>query len=152
MGWISDLISLVLIATVGAGIFYAIRLLQQLQQLRASRADMERFVAEFSSTVQRAEAGIKGLKQAARAGGDDLEKQIEKAQLLRDELHFLIESADQMASRISNEATSVARKILPEEPAPVTPIKQAVAEAPPVAASRAEQDLLKALGRAGGQS
>lgn len=59
--------------------------------MRASRTEMQRFILDFSATVGRAEAGIKGLKTAARSSGDDLEKLIERAHGLRDELHFLIE-------------------------------------------------------------
>lgn len=155
---ISNLISLILIGTVGTGIAYAIKLIKQLQELRGSRAEMERFVAEFSGTVLRAETGVKNLRQAAREGGDDLEKLIEKAQLIRDELHFLIESADTMASRISKEASGVARQIIVEPsvtpvvaPTPAPQVTAKVEPAPqPQPATKAERDLLQALGRLGG--
>ena len=156
-GIFSDIISLILIGTVVTGIAYAIKLIRQLQELRGSRAEMERFVTEFSGIVLRAETGVKNLRQAAREGGDDLEKLIEKAQLIRDELHFLIESADTMASRISKEASGVARQIIvePNAPAvaPVTPpAPQAAPKAEPIPqpATKAERDLLQALGRLGG--
>jgi cell division septum initiation protein DivIVA len=157
---ISDIISLILIGTVATGIAYAMKLIKQLQELRGSRAEMERFVAEFSGTVQRAETGVRNLRQAAREGGDDLEKLIEKAQLIRDELHFLIESADTMASRISKEASGVARQIINEPvaaaPSPTTtmpPAYKPAVEAPanaPQPATKAERDLMQALGQLGG--
>lgn len=152
----SNIISLILIGTVVTGIIYARKLLKQLAELRASRAEMERFVTEFSTSVQRAEAGVKGLRLAARESGDDLEKLIEKGQLLRDELHFLIESADSMASRISNQAASVARQILPEPtpqpPAapPTPPAAQVQSETRTAPTSKAEQELMRALGKLGG--
>ena len=113
-GILSLILDLALIGLLIAGIGYAMRLTRQLKGLRASRSEMERFVMEFSATVERAEAGIRGLKQAARSGGDDLEQLIEKAQMLRDELHFLVESADKIANRLSNAATNVARTKLSE--------------------------------------
>ena len=111
----SFILDIILIALLIAGIVYAMRLSKQLAGLRASRAEMERFVVEFSTTVQRAESGIRGLKLAARTGGDDLEKQIEKAHLLRDELQFLVESADQIATRLSETATIATRTTAPEQ-------------------------------------
>lgn len=160
---LTNLISLILIATVSTGIVYARKLLKQLQELRASRTEMERFVLEFSSSVQRAEAGVKGLRLAARESGDDLEKLLEKGQLLRDELHFLIESADQMASRISNQAATVARQILPDPssppmapppstPAPAAPAVKPATETRAQPVSKAEQELMRALGKLGGST
>jgi hypothetical protein len=79
-----------------------------LADLRKGRLEMEHFVQEFSTTVTRAEAGIKGLKHAARESGDDLEKLIDRAGSLRDELHFIVESADQTAARLSTAAATAA--------------------------------------------
>ncbi len=104
MNWLTFLLDLALIGLLITGIFYAVRLTRQLAGMRASRAAMERFVLDFSTTVVRAENGVKNLKATARSSGDDLEKLIEKAHSLRDELHFLVESADQMASRLSDTA------------------------------------------------
>jgi uncharacterized coiled-coil DUF342 family protein len=160
-----------LILLLIAGIFYAIRLLQQLTGLRQSRAEMERFIVEFSATVGRAEAGIRGLKQAARSGGDDLEKLIERASQLRDELTYLVESADQAASRLTDAAAKTVKeraktdepvlnrsdeKPRPErrEAAPKAEKTEATqktqkSETPPSSApsSGAERELLRALGK-----
>ncbi len=107
--WVSISLDVIMIGLLLAGLMQAIRLSRHLSTLRASRLEMERFVQEFNSTVLRAEAGIKGLKQAARDSGDDLEKLVEKATMLRDELQFIVESADQIASRLSQTATSAVR-------------------------------------------
>lgn len=151
-----------LIGLLITGIVYAVRLNKQLAELRSSRVAMERFVSEFSVTVSRAEAGIKGLKQAARSCGDDLEQLIDKSQQIRDELHFLTESADQMATRLSQTAAATAKvfsgggdegkneKAEKQKPADnsvstasatVTPIKSAN--------TAAEKELLKALEKMG---
>lgn len=108
-GVFSAILDLALIGLLGFGIYCALRLSRQLAGLNAGRAEMERFVLEFGTTVQRAEAGIQGLKMAARTGGDDLEQLIDKAQALRDELHFLVASADQIATRLSDTAAATAR-------------------------------------------
>src|SRR5277367_2532641 len=92
--WIRSGLDLVLILFVGIGVVQATRLIRHLAGLRASREDMRRFVHDFNTTVLRAEAGIRNLKQAARESGDDLEKLVEKSSLVRDELQFIVESAD----------------------------------------------------------
>src|ERR1700752_5346920 len=99
--WIRSALDLVLIALVVAGLVQATRLIWHLAGLRQGRIDMERFVREFNATVIRAEAGIKGLRMAARDTGDDLEKLVEKAGMVRDELQYLVESGDQIAERLS---------------------------------------------------
>ncbi len=158
-GLISIVLDVTLIALLAVAIHYAMNLSRQLAGLRASRADMERFVIEFSATVHRAEAGITGLKQAARSSGDDLERLIEKAQYLRDELHFLVESADQIANRLSDTAAAATRLAAPENEDPkaatVTPLKPDTKAADKRVnissgtASAAERELLKILGKLG---
>ncbi|MDR3448812.1 MAG: DUF6468 domain-containing protein [Alphaproteobacteria bacterium] len=156
--WIGIILDVILICAVGAGIVQAVRLIRQLRDLRASRADMDRFVRDFNGAVMRAEAGIKGLRAAARESGDDLEKLVEKALLIRDELNFIVESADGVAERLSVAATGVMRNERSsapkaEEPKPAAaPSGSASASTPPPAAktdapptSRAEKELMQAL-------
>lgn len=112
--WLGLILDTVLIGVVGVGVVQAMRLIQQLRDLRASRTEMERFVRDFNGAVGRAEAGIKALRSTARESGDDLERLIEKAGMVRDELHFLVESADGVAERLSSLASKTIR-----EPAPV---------------------------------
>jgi hypothetical protein len=118
--WIGLALDVILICVVGAGVMQAIRLINQLRDLRSARSEMERFVREFNGAVIRAEAGIKGLRAAARDSGDDLEKLVEKAVMIRDELNFIVESADSVAERLSNAASTVLsaeRANLPREEA-----------------------------------
>ncbi|NTU76417.1 MAG: hypothetical protein HGA90_01135 [Alphaproteobacteria bacterium] len=165
-GFFALLLDLVLIGLLITGIVYALRLSRQLKNLRASRTEMERFVLDFSATVHRAESGVRGLKQAARTSGDDLEKLIEKAQSLRDELHFLVESADQIATRLSDTAATATRAFAsePEKSAPLSAAaKPRIASVPTPessktaaasdkkggASSAAERELMRALEKLG---
>jgi len=128
MTYLNIILDLAMIGLLVVGILYAQKLTRQLAGMRASHAEMERFVFEFNATVTRAEAGVRNLKNTARSAGDDLEKLIEKGQALRDELHFLTESADQIANRLSSNATkaNAARPTEPQTQAAATP--QRVAE------------------------
>lgn len=107
--WILATLDVLLIAVVTGGLFQATRLIRHLRDLRQGRLEMERFVYEFNATVLRAEAGIKGLRHAARESGDDLENLVEKALSIRDELQFIVESADKLADRLSAAASSIVR-------------------------------------------
>src|ERR1700679_1326358 len=107
--WMRAIIDLVLIGMIGVGLVQAARLIRHLAGLRQGRLEMERFVHEFNATVIRAEAGIKGLRLAARESGDDLEKLVEKAILVRDDLSFIVQSADSIAERLSQSAAGVIR-------------------------------------------
>jgi hypothetical protein len=148
-GLIQTLLDIVLIILVGAGLVQATRLLRHLMGLGQSRDEMARFVHEFGSTVTRAEAGIKNLRQAAREGGDDLERLIEKASAIRDELHFLVESADQIANRLGDTASHAVRT--GEKPAEKSPPRQAAPAAAPVAEDKTAEDAAKKSAGAGGK-
>src|ERR1700688_2449081 len=103
--WINLALNVVLIGLVAAGLVQATRLIQHLSGLKQGRVEMEHFVREFNAVVIRAEVGIKSLRQAARDSGNDLEKMVEKATLMRDELHFIVESADKIAGRLSQDVS-----------------------------------------------
>ena len=164
--WLNLGLDIILIALVAAGLIQAVRLMRQLAELQQGRTDMERFVRDFNGVVIRAESGITALRQAARDSGDDLEKLVERGNMLRDELQFIIESADQIASRLSQNArTAVKPAEAPEQtidapraaaqtPAPdkarprvMRKPEIATTSSPP--ASRAEQDLMQALEKLG---
>lgn len=155
--WIGLILDGVLICVVGFGTVQAMRLIAQLKDLRASRAEMDRFVRDFNGAVMRAEAGIKSLRAAARESGDDLEKLVEKATMVRDELNFIVESADNVAERLSVKASSVLHGEQAQSSAKAQPGEKSAAAQPAVngaapaaktetpPASRAEKELLQAL-------
>jgi len=150
-------LDLFLIILLGAGISFAMKLTKQLKEVRSGHAEMERFVVAFNSTVMRAEASVRDLKQAARSSGDDLEQLIEKGNGLKDELMFLTESADKIATQLSNAASMVKRtpssvqknnKNKDKKPiADISSIKQKKKEHTP--SSAAEKELLRVLKKMG---
>lgn len=161
MTFLGIFLDLVLIGLLGLAISYAIKLTRQLNGLQAHRAEMERFVAGFSASILRAEASIQALKLAARSSGDDLEQLIEKGQNLRDELMLLNGSADQIASRLSQAATLVAKaggdraRAMQDKPVPaskaasVSPLVPESKKPLSKAASAAERELMQALEKIG---
>lgn len=138
--WIRSSLDIILIFLVGAGLVQATRLIWHLTGLRVGRVEMERFVREFHATVLRAETGIKNLKLAARESGDDLEKLVEKSVMVRDELQFIVESADQLAERLTNAASAVSGVARTDTKSPETKKPEMKMPAPtPTAAPAAAQ-------------
>jgi hypothetical protein len=171
--WLNLILDIALIGLITAGLVQATRLIRHLADVREGREDMERFVREFNGVVVRAETGIKNLRQAARDSGNDLEKLIEKASLVRDELQFITASADKLAARLIDDMSAArpaeaqlpavqspspavpagAAKIaaVPDGASPIAGRKAAPAQTPITAAqaSRAERELMQALEKLG---
>jgi aspartate oxidase len=108
MELIKFLMDIVIIGLLGAGVYYAIKLEKQLKVLRLSQAEMGRYTADFSRNIDRAEAGIKSLKLTAREAGDDLEKLLERGQVMRDELRFVVDHADSLVDKIAKQGAQMA--------------------------------------------
>lgn len=150
--WVRAGLDVVLILLVGVGVVQASRLIKHLIGLQQGRVEMERFVRDFNATVMRAEAGIKGLRQAARDSGDDLEKLVEKAVQVKDELTYIVESADKAADRLSKNVANVLRPDakMDSNKDSVVPDASGLMRKPEMKetsqpSSRAEKELLQAL-------
>jgi pyruvate/2-oxoglutarate dehydrogenase complex dihydrolipoamide acyltransferase (E2) component len=154
-----------LVVTIG----YAINLNRQLVRLRDSKAELEDLVRGFAEATERAEAGVEGMKRMAGEAGERLQATVDRGQAIRDELQFMVEAADSLASRLEGTISHhrPAAQAAPPQPAshqapPARPAPRAPAAEPPspVAAdprrrpadpaaaearSRAERELMQAL-------
>jgi hypothetical protein len=110
LGFVADVIvAVLLVATIG----YATVLNRRLAVLRGDRAQLESLVQGLTVATQRAESGVAGLRAAAEDTGRQLEKRIEQAQGLRDDITYMLERGGALADRL--ETTIRARR---EEPKP----------------------------------
>lgn len=100
-GLILDAMVIVLLV---ATIVYAVILSRRLSRLRDNRVELERATRSFAEAALRADAGIKGLKQVADDSGMGLQRQLDQAAALRDELQFMVEAGDATAKRIERAA------------------------------------------------
>jgi hypothetical protein len=114
MAWMIAL-DCTVIVLLGAGIYYAWRLERMLRGLDKNRKDMETFLGVFSSTITRAEKGIRDLQDTAKDSGVEVDRSMARATALRDELNFLIDAADKVANRITNVSTEASAR----HPAPM---------------------------------
>ena len=128
----------------------------RLRILRDSRKDFQEMIAKFDQATARAEAGVKSLLANAHKAGDELQGRLDRARTLRDELSSMIESADSLARRLESASVNTragartSDKPAASEP-PLSTQQRGIPEPPPVAPpdprSKAERDLLRALGR-----
>lgn len=99
---ISIVIDVVMVGLLAATIAYAIILNRQIIALRESRGEMAELIQGLNDAMARAETGVRTLKKAASDTGEDLQRTVNKAQTLRDELEFMIEAADVLANRLGS--------------------------------------------------
>ena len=94
--FLDGLIVVLLLATI----FYSVALSRRLGALRDNRKEMETAVRRFAEASMKADASIKGLKRTADESGMTVQKLVDRAQTLRDELAYLVEAAEAVAERL----------------------------------------------------
>jgi hypothetical protein len=149
MGWMIAL-DIFVILLLGAGIYYAWRLERMLRALDGNRRDMQKFVADFASTISRAERGIRELQDTAQDTGMEVDRQMTRAGTLRDELTYLIDAADKIATRLAESSSQVLARQPELPPAPVQEAPKPVVEKP-VVQKAPEEPLLPPWAKRAGQ-
>lgn len=99
------ILDVVIIALLGATIFYAIRLSRHLDVFRSNRGDMERLIRELSMQITRAQEGVSSLDSAAKESGDELRDLVNKSRALSEELALMNEAGNSLAERLEGLAT-----------------------------------------------
>jgi hypothetical protein len=166
------IVSILLVITI----FYGVILSRRLSALRADKVELQGLVQNLAIATQSAEAGVKGLRAAADDIGRQLEKKVSDALSLRDDLSYMLERGGNVADRLEGDirarreepkpetsrprAVEAQRPAMPraletqraapprQEPklAAVLAEQMAARLAPAGAPSRAERELLRALG------
>lgn len=99
------------ILLLAAVIFFASRLSLYLRDFRAGRKDMDKLIRELSSSVEKADRAMAGLREAARDSGRDLQSMINEAKALTDELQLMSEAGNNMARRMETVAEKSGRGV-----------------------------------------
>lgn len=97
---IGTILDIVVILLLVPTIIYAVILNRRLSALRRSREELSKVVNSFNEATMRAEAGIPKLKKATTEANHTLKERVDKAQTLRDDLAFMIERAEELATRL----------------------------------------------------
>lgn len=90
------LIDIIVIALLGATIYFAFRLDRRLQGMRNVQHELATVIRELNTAAARAEAGIQGLKMAAQVSGAQLEEKIAAAKHAGDEIAILLKTTERL--------------------------------------------------------
>lgn len=94
------ILDLVVVVLLVPTIIFAVILNNRLSVLRRNREELARLIAAFNEATVRAESGIPRLRKTSEDASRALQEKVERAQLLRDDLAFMIERAEGMAGRL----------------------------------------------------
>ncbi len=127
-----------ILAALGGTIFYSFRLSKQFNDLHADRKAFEQLIAALNVSSAKAEGAIKGLKDAASQSVTQMQEKINAARELSDELEIMIQAGDNLAERLTKNASAKTAKAIaaPED----DDIPQANQPR-----TKAERDLMEAL-------
>ncbi len=100
------LMDLTIIVLLVAVIYYASKLNKNLMILRDSKNDMGKQIEAFNDATNRAERALPKLKKLAEDINLDLKTQMEKAQIIRDDLAFMLERADGIIDSVDSRPKS----------------------------------------------
>jgi hypothetical protein len=110
---LETILNLIVIVLLVPTIVYAVILNRRLTALRTSRDELAKVVGSFNDATLRAEAGIPKLKKATTEANLALKDRVEKAQTLRDDLAFMIERAEELATRLEGAVRTACSEALP---------------------------------------
>ena len=128
----------IIVACLLAGtIFYVWQLSSQLARFRQNRQEMDRFIRELSTAIERANLAIAGMRAAAETSGAELHKRTRSATEISDELQLMIESANNMATRLERAASAASSAAMESSPSSTAPVPKPYA---PSGASPAVHD------------
>ncbi|RMD65193.1 MAG: hypothetical protein D6826_00660 [Alphaproteobacteria bacterium] len=102
------LVAVLLVTTI----VYAVILNRRLAQLRQTRSEMEAVIARLAEATDAARNGLAALREHAQEADQGLQRSIDKARGLADELSYLLERAVAAADRLES-GISAARHAAP---------------------------------------
>jgi hypothetical protein len=95
-------VAVLLLVTLGISLV----LNRRLGNLRANQEEMRRLIGDFDKALAKARHGMTELKTASATADTAHEERMKQAKTLREELGFMIETADRLADRLAGEASS----------------------------------------------
>ena len=137
MEWMLDIGLAILLA---ATLFHAVRLERALGVLKRDRAALEALVATFNASTRAAESGVERLRAATDGAGRQIQRQIDAATTLKDDLTFLVQRGEGLADRL-DELVRSARPAAALAEAAVRPMPYAPRDIPRDTARDAPRDV-----------
>lgn len=126
---LEGIVAVLLVATIA----FCVLLNARLRALRLSQAEFGRLAAGLAESTAHAETAIMGLKATAEKVGGSLQRRVDKAMRLNEDLAFLTERGDELADRLEGGVRSARKRSAQRSPAAQGP------------GDKARADLLEAL-------
>ena len=113
MGMISLLMNLLMAGLLMATIFYSQKLNRSIRIMQQSKNDMAKLFAEFDESITRATESLQELKDAGKKADAILKDKLGAANLVADDLTFLIERGNKMADQLGGSVRAPVRAATP---------------------------------------
>ncbi len=139
---LSLVIDLAGVALLVAVIFYAVRLNRHLTALQKSKEELEQLLAGFVGATEVAEGAIDKVKEAATQNAGNLNELVKKAEILREDLNFMIDRGSRVADSLEGGISRNRNDAGAGNSAPTQPSGGAVAPRPQTAIADPELDSL----------
>lgn len=93
-------LDILIVVLLVATIIYAARLSLYLKRFRDSKSDLENIITDLSRQIEKADKAIRNMHDAAEKGGNELQKRMDRANAMFDELQMVVEAGDALATRL----------------------------------------------------
>lgn len=133
-----SLLDAVVIVTLLYAIYYMRIVAKSMRVIRDGKSEMQQILKEMTQSIAKAEETVQGMKRLADDKGRNLQRQMDDAQQLAEELKFINQTANTMAQRLEKNTTLAAAAH------PATAPKPTAAAA---SMSKAEKDLADAIAK-----
>ncbi|MDX1949532.1 MAG: DUF6468 domain-containing protein [Rickettsiales bacterium] len=96
-----------------------LRLGKKISSFNQTKTELEKFIISFNESIRRAENNVNELKATGTSVDENLKAQIKKARFLANDLSYLSEKAENVASQLDEKISSsreIYRKVMVENP------------------------------------
>jgi len=108
------LLDVLLIIMLGATIAYCVNLSRKLSVMRDAQAELSKVAQQFDQAIVRSKLGIEELKNAGEQVGVNLQKEMQEAVSLLEEMKLINASSSRIADRLQEGVGNAGRKISSE--------------------------------------
>lgn len=140
---ISFAVNLLVAVLLVAVIIYCRRLNANIRVLQNSRSEMAKLFADFDKSIDQAQKSVQELHESAKETQHILKDKLDKANLVADDLTFMIERGIKMADKLEGDmkgrkpgATAAPPTPAPKKPEPATKPQPKADEKPATAPAR----------------
>jgi biopolymer transport protein ExbB/TolQ len=99
---ISIILDLLVIAMLAATIVYAVALNHKLSSIYQNRGELQQFLTTFTTSLAKAEESMRLLKGSGETAFSMVQEHMQRATALRDDLSFLVERGDAIATKLDD--------------------------------------------------